>query len=184
MRTLIGNVIRYLTNHPISHLPSFTLRHAWYRLVLDWQIAPKAYICTGLQTQSLFRRGCGHRVVVGKYSRINAECRFHYSGGIVIGENVSISPGTWIITGTHDINDPNFMAGHQPIVIEDYVWIGVRATILSGVKIGKGAVVMAGAIVTHDVPPFAIVGGVPARVIGQRQLRDPHYTLDYRFFIG
>ncbi len=184
MRTFMGNLIRYLTNHLISHLPSFTLRHAWYRLVLDWQIAPNAYVCTGLQMQSQLRRGCGNKVVIGKNSRVNAECRLHYTKGIVIGENVSISPGTWIITGTHDINDPNFTADSHPILIEDYVWIGARAMILSGVTVGKGAVVMAGAVVTRDVPPFAIVGGVPAKVIGQRELRDPHYSLDYRFFIG
>lgn len=184
MRAFTGYLIKYLTNHLVSHLPSFTLRHTWYRLVLGWQIAPKAYICTGFQMQSPLRRGSGNKVVIGNYSRVNAGCRFHNGGGIVIGENVSLSPGTWLITGTHDINDPYFATSFHPIVIEDYVWIGVRATVLCGVTIGKGAIVMAGAMVTRDVPPSAIVGGVPARVIGQRQLQDPHYMLDFPFFIG
>jgi maltose O-acetyltransferase len=64
------------------------------------------------------------------------------------------------------------------VVIEDYASIGSRALILSGVHIGRGAVVAAGAVVTHDVPPCMLVGGVPARVIRSRS-RDLHYKLGY-----
>ena len=102
----------------------------------------------------------------------------------MIGENVSISPGTWLVTGTHDINDPNFAVFFKPIVIGNYVWIGVRATILCGVTIGEGAIVMAGAMVTGDVPPYTVVGGVPAKVVGQRELHNPQYTLDFHPFLG
>ena len=102
----------------------------------------------------------------------------------MIGENVSISPGTWLVTGTHDINDPDFAVSFKPIVIGNYVWIGVRATVLGGVTIGDGAIVMAGAMVTRDVPAYAVVGGVPARVVGQRTLRNPQYTLEHHPFMG
>lgn len=61
-----------------------------------------------------------------------------------------------------------FEGEHLPIIIGDYVWVGVNATILKGVKIGDGAVVAAGAVVVEDVPPYTIVGGVPAKIIGQR----------------
>jgi acetyltransferase-like isoleucine patch superfamily enzyme len=57
------------------------------------------------------------------------------------------------------------------------VWIGIRAVILQGVTIGRGAVVMAGAVVTHDVEPFAVVGGVPARKVSERRLNEPSYDL-------
>ncbi len=184
MKRVLADCIKYATNHIINHIPSYTIRHGWYRHVLGWHIGPKATIFMGLHAQMPGIRTSGKKVSVGKSSLINNGCRFHIGGGIVIGESVSISAGTWLITGTHDINDPQFAVGYKPIVIEDYVWIGVRATVLSGVTIGEGAVVMAGAIVTHDVPPYAIVGGVPAKVVGQRELRNPSYTLDSRPFLG
>ncbi|HPU00025.1 MAG TPA: DapH/DapD/GlmU-related protein, partial [Armatimonadota bacterium] len=74
-----------------------------------------------------------------------------------------------LITAQHDMNDPDFANVLAPIVIEDYVWIGSRATVLPGVRIGRGAVVAAGAVVTRDVAPLTVVGGVPARPIGERK---------------
>jgi len=68
----------------------------------------------------------------------------------------------------HDIDSPDFAETGAPVVIEDYVVIGTRVTILPGVTIGKGAVVASGAVVTHDVAAFDVVGGVPAKVIRQR----------------
>jgi tetrahydrodipicolinate N-succinyltransferase len=111
---------------------------------------------------------------------INHGCLIYTTGGLVIGRNVSISAGVWMVTGTHDLSDPDFRDEYKPIVIDDYAWIGARATILAGVTIGKGAVVMAGAVVMRDVPPFAVVGGVPARIVGERSLKDPAYSLKYR----
>ena len=73
--------------------------------------------------------------------------------------------------------DPGFRAIAQPVIIEDYVFIGPRAIILPGVTLGKGAVVAAGAVVTKDVEPFSIVGGVPAKVIGEREPKELHYRL-------
>src|SRR5262249_37357736 len=95
-------------------------------------------------------------------------------------DHVSISDGTWLITGAHDISDPEFPAVYKPIVIEDHVWIGARATILPGVTIGKGAIITAGAVLTRDVDAFGIAAGVPARLVGTRDLRDPAYSLDFR----
>jgi len=66
------------------------------------------------------------------------------------------------------MNSPKFEYNPRPIVIEDYVWIGVGATILPGVKLGKGAVVAAGAVVTKDVSPFSVVAGIPAKQIALR----------------
>lgn len=69
----------------------------------------------------------------------------------------------------HDVNDPQHISVGADVVIDDYVWIGARSTIMPGVKIGKGAVVGTCALVTKDVPPLAIVGGIPAKIIGQRK---------------
>jgi maltose O-acetyltransferase len=82
-----------------------------------------------------------------------------------------------IYSSEHDLVDSNFSATLAPVKIGDYVFIGPRAIILAGVTIGDGAVVAAGAVVTKDVDPYTIVGGVPAKVIGERGLKDPHYKL-------
>ena len=84
-------------------------------------------------------------------------------GGITIGNNVNISSFTIMLGGWHDLDDPTFAAELRPMVIEDYAWIATRATIMAGVRIGRGAVVAAGAVVTRDVPPYAVMAGVPAK---------------------
>jgi acetyltransferase-like isoleucine patch superfamily enzyme len=95
-----------------------------------------------------------------------------------IGNNVSIAGEVRIFTMEHDIDSPDFaeIAGH--VIIDDYVVIGTRCTILPGVHIGKGAVVASGAVVTHDVEPYSVVGGVPAKEIKKRS-SDLRYTLKF-----
>lgn len=96
---------------------------------------------------------------------------------LIIGDHVDIASSVMIYNSEHDINSEDFHAISAPVVISDYVFIGPRAIILPGVKIGRGAAIGAGAVVTKDVEGFAIVGGVPAQVIGERKLKDPHYRL-------
>ena len=73
------------------------------------------------------------------------------------------------LTEQHDYNSSEYTPVASNVTIEDYVWIASRATILPGVTIGRGAVVVCGAVVTKDVPPLAIVGGVPSKIIGWRK---------------
>jgi acetyltransferase-like isoleucine patch superfamily enzyme len=75
------------------------------------------------------------------------------------------------------LESEGFFARTQTVEIGDYVFIGPRAIILPGVKIGRGAVIAAGAVVTKDVPDFTIVGGVPAKAIGERKNKNPNYKL-------
>jgi acetyltransferase-like isoleucine patch superfamily enzyme len=180
MKRILAATIKYATNHIISHIPSYKIRRAWYRDVLGWCIGPNVAIFMGQYVQMAGVRSTAQSVSIAKNTTINRNCMLYTTGGLVIGENVSISAGVWLITGTHDMNHPQFADIYKPIVICDYAWIGMRATILGGVTIGEGAVVMAGAVVTHDVPPFAVVGGVPARVIRQRELQQLTYSLNYR----
>lgn len=96
------------------------------------------------------------------------------NGEIIIGRHVAIGPGTVIRAANHRFQRrdlPIMRQGHSPgkVVIEEDVWIGANCVITPDVRIGRGAIVGAGAVVTRNVAPFAIVGGVPARVIGQRK---------------
>lgn len=94
-----------------------------------------------------------------------------------IGDHVDIASQVLIYNSEHDINSEDFHAIEAPVEIGDYVFIGPRVIILPGVKIGKGAVVAAGAVVTSNVASFSIVGGVPAKVIGERKNKKLHYRL-------
>jgi acetyltransferase-like isoleucine patch superfamily enzyme len=118
-----------------------------------------------------------NRLTMGTYSHVNRGCTLDCRGNITIGNSVSISHGAYIMTGSHDHQSKDFIGRFLPITIEDYVWIGVGAVILQNVHIGKGAVICSGAVVTKDVGDYEIVGGVPAKKIGERT-RD----LDYRCF--
>lgn len=125
-------------------------------------------------------------VTVGDYSYIGGDSKIHNA---TIGKFCSLGPDLRIGLGRHplklrstfpgfysnksdyyglkkeyDNNEPEYL----PVIIENDVWIGTRATILDGVSIGNGAVVGAGSLVTKNVPPYAIVGGVPAKIIGYR----------------
>ncbi|XMO71032.1 acyltransferase [Luteolibacter sp. AS25] len=111
---------------------------------------------------------CRGNLEIGKNTVVNQNCRLDNRGRIIIGSNVSISPEVHLITADHDMDSPEGDGRLSEIVIEDYVFIGSRATILPGIKIGKGAVIAACACVTKDVPEFTVVGGVPAKEIRKR----------------
>lgn len=119
---------------------------------------------------------------MGSYSHINRGCTIDARGNIKIGDNVSISHGVFIMTGSHDHQAKDFLGKFLPIDIDDYVWIGVGAVILQNIHIGKGAVICAGAVVTKDVGAYEIVGGVPAKKIGERSCDlDYHCLWDMPF---
>jgi maltose O-acetyltransferase len=84
---------------------------------------------------------------------------------VIIGNNVCINDGVQILTASHDVGDPMWNHIKKPIIIEDYVWIATNAIILPGVKIGRGAVVGAGAVVSKNINPYEIVVGNPAKVL-------------------
>lgn len=102
----------------------------------------------------------GEDVDIGEFVVIRA------NGGLQIGDRVLIAANTTITTRGHPKDTPRHgRVEDAPIIIEDDVWIGANAVILPGVTIGKGAIVGAGAVVTRDVPPDTVVGGVPARTL-------------------
>ncbi|HUZ00251.1 MAG TPA: acyltransferase [Thermomicrobiaceae bacterium] len=179
-RELALQVVRYLTNNIVVHVPSYTLRHAWYRRAVGMEIGDGAALKMGLYVYVGGRRRLGRpSISVGDHTVINQQCCLDGRGGLRIGRNVNISPGVWLLTDGHDMHDPFFGETLEPIEIGDFAWLGSRATVLPGVTIGEGAVVAAGATVTKDVPPFTVVGGVPAKPMGTRS-RDLRYRVDYR----
>lgn len=116
-------------------------------------------------------------VTIGQDSIIGDHCFLDGRAPLKIGDHVSIASQVLIYNSEHDINSPDFSAREEPVEISDYAFIGPRAIILPGVKIGKATVVAAGAVVTKDIPEFTVVGGVPAKEVSKRSLQSVSYTL-------
>ena len=115
-------------------------------------------------------------ITIGENTSIGDHCILDGRSGLTIGNSVNLSTGAWIWTMQHDPNDPNFGVKGGAVVVEDYAWISSRTSILPGVTIGRGAVIATGAVVTKSVEPFAIMAGVPAKKIGERN-QDLNYKL-------
>lgn len=112
--------------------------------------------------------GAGKRLTIGVHCWINSGLTVDASAEVVIGDQVSIGQDVIVLTNTHEIGPPSNRGGLSkdiPVRIGHGCWLGARSVILPGVTVGDGAVVAAGAVVSKDVPPNALVGGVPARVI-------------------
>lgn len=113
-----------------------------------------------------FHTDCGLNIAIGEGTFINMGCSFQDWGGISIGDNCLIGHNCTICTVNH-LKDPNQRGSMtcSPVAIGNKVWVGANVTILPGVSIGDGAIIAAGAVVTKDVAPNTIVGGVPAKLI-------------------
>lgn len=151
---LFGNVI-------INKIPSRHLRKWWLQL-FGAKIGKRTFPCRRVEILLPMGLKLGNGVAVGWFAELDAR------GGITVGDNTNISSHVKLITGSHDIQDPDYTADFRPIKIGEHCWLGTGAMVLQGVTIGDGAVIAAGAVVTKDVEPYTIVGGVPAKKIGER----------------
>lgn len=124
--------------------------------------------------QAILKGYYKNRMVIGDGTWIGQQCFLHSGGGITIGRHVGIGPGVRIVTSAHrldQLDKPILQAAidFAPVAIGDGADIGVGAVLLPGVAIGVGAQVGAGAVVAEDVPDYAVVAGVPARIIRLRK---------------
>jgi acetyltransferase-like isoleucine patch superfamily enzyme len=175
-RLIGGGLAAYAYNHGLTHVPAGWMRRAYLRLWLGaWGME------TSVQMNCRFLNG--RKIHLGARNVVNFGCLFDgRKHSIRTGDDVSIGPEAAILSLGHDPQSPDFADHGGDVLIGHRVWIGFRAVILPGVKIGDGAVVGAGAVVTRDVEAYNIVAGNPARKIGERN-RDLKYNLAFDPFL-
>ncbi len=157
--------------HLISlHVPFYFIRKIVFQLA-GVKIGKGTTIHMGCKFFNPSKVRIGEDTIIGDRAFLDGRA------DLTIGSHVDISSEVMIYNSEHDLEAEDFHATEEPVEIEDYVFIGPRAIILPGVKIGKGAVVAAGAVVASDIPSFTLVGGVPAKVIGERKNKSPKYHL-------
>ncbi len=153
----------YIFRQWIMYIPFYSFRKFFIKNTIH-SLGENTSFLVGVE----FRNG--KNISIGNNSIINKKVLLDGRGGkLVIGNDVDIAQETNIWTLEHDVHDDHHKDIGADVIIEDYVWIASRVTILPGVRIGRGAVVASCALVNKDVPPMAIVGGVPAKVLGTRK---------------
>ena len=174
---LFEGYMRY-ADKKTSNIPSHIIRNFIYRNFFLLGLSKKSALYHGAEIRYHQNILIRDNSVIGDYVILDGR------KGINIGKNVNISSGVQIWTEQHDHRDPYFRCltdASFGVIIENRVWIGPSVIILHGVTIGEGAVVAAGAVVTKDVSPFTIVGGIPAKKIAERN-KKLLYNLDGRPF--
>ena len=154
----------------VGHLPSHSIRKLEYKF-FGIKIGKDSVIHMWANFFDPKNIKIGDDTIIGDHAFLDGRAK------LSIGNHVDIASSVMIFNSEHDLSKNNFLAIVEPVEIGDYVFMGPRVIILPGVKIGKGAVVAAGAVVTKDVSDFTIVGGIPAKVIGERKNKNPDYKL-------
>ena len=161
----------YLANGLFMNCMPYCVRHLYLKKACAVKIGRDSSIAMGCFIT-------GSNIEIGQNSVINRFVYLDGRAGVKIGNNVNISHYVLIQTLTHDPQNRDFVCLVLPVVIEDDVWVGARAIILPGVRLGRGCVVGAGAVVTKNVPDYVIVAGCPAKIIGERS-RELNYKSKY-----
>ncbi len=160
--------------HIVGYIPSHYVRRFFYRLG-GIKIGNGSTIHMGARFYNPWNIKIGKDSIMGEGIVLDGREK------LIIGDHVDIATEVMIYNSQHDLSEEDFAdvekAVLEPVNIGDYVFIGPRAIILPGITIKKGAIVGAGAVVTKDVEEFQIVGGVPAKPIGERKLKELNYKL-------
>lgn len=184
VRLLRAGPVRYC-GRQIKHVVIAAL-NALFDFVPFSSIRRICFTALGARLGSHSSIGLGTRIFrwdklrMGERSVINRDCLLDSRGGVVIGSNVSIARDVSVFTAGHDVQSPFFEMTSARVVIEDYAVLFARCSVMPGVRIGRAAVVLPGAVVTCDVAEAAIVGGVPAVQVGRRET-ELLYRLAYTF---
>lgn len=173
IRALLPTV-EVLLNHVVNRIPYANARMRVYALLgLGLEDPSTGVIMLGTEIHS------PQLIQIGPHTAIGSHCLLDARGGITIGRSVNITSHVKLQTAKHLIQTPDFAHEFEPITVGDRAWIALGATVLGGVTVGEGAVVAAGSVVTRDVEPFTVVGGIPAKPIGERR-SDLSYDLGWR----
>ncbi len=154
----------------VGHIPSHGLRNMKYRF-FGIKLGKGSTFHMWANFFNPKNIEIGEDTIIGDHAFLDGRDK------LTIGSHTDIASAVMIYNSEHDLSKDDFSAIVAPVEIGDYVFIGPRVTIMPGVKVGKGAVVAGGAVVTKDVEPFTIVGGVPAKLIGERKNKNPNYKL-------
>ncbi len=164
----LGGFIWFFTNTILSPFPSRRVRYYGLKL-LGMKLSKNVRFYQGFHIRNPKQVQIEDGVSIGPKVLLDGR------KGLKIGKSAVLGYECIIWTLNHDYNDINFCGKGAPVEIGAYSWICSRSIILPGIKIGEGAVVASGAIVTRDVPPYTVVGGIPARVLGNREKKDYKY---------
>lgn len=154
----------------VGHVPSHIFRKLFY-IIAGMRIGKGSVVHMWANFFDPNGITIGQDTIIGDHAFLDGRAL------LTIGNHTDIASSVMIYNSEHDLEKEDFSARVEPVEIGDYVFIGPRVIILPGVKIGKGAVVAAGAVVTKNVADFTIVGGVPAKEIGERINKNPNYRL-------
>lgn len=155
----------------VGHVPFHSFRNLVYRLA-----GIKMGLGSTIHMWANFFYPAG--IVIGEDTKIGDHAFLDGRAKLTIGNHVDIASYVMVYNSEHDFEKEDFSdAIYGEVVIGDYVFIGPSVIILPGVKIGQGAIIAAGAVITKDVEPYKIVGGIPAKEIGERKNKNLHYHL-------
>jgi maltose O-acetyltransferase len=154
----------------VGHIPSHLIRNIKYRF-FGIKIGKGSTFHMWASFFDPRNIEIGEDTIIGDHAFLDGRDK------LKIGSHTDIASQVMIYNSEHDLSKEDFSAIVAPVEIGDYVFIGPRVIIMPGVKIGNGSVVAGGAVVTKDVEPFTIVGGVPAKMIGERKNKNPNYRL-------
>ncbi|OIN90270.1 hypothetical protein AUJ42_03375 [Candidatus Collierbacteria bacterium CG1_02_44_10] len=154
----------------VGYIPSHFIRKLIY-LIAGIKLGRSSTFHMGARFYQPKNISIGEDTIIGDHAFIDGRAR------VSIGSHTDIASQLMIYNSEHDLDSLDFNAIEEPVTIGDYCFIGPRVIIMPGVKIGDGAVVAGGAVVTKDVPNGSIVGGVPAKLIGERQHKKYQYRL-------
>lgn len=174
IRGCVNDIKWQLSTSVIPNLPSNTLRN-WGMRKMGVQMTKNVMFFSGFSVRE------PHKLIIEDGVNIGPKVLLDARRGLTIRKNAVIAYEAIIWSLNHDYNDVNFCGKGASVEIGAYAWICSRSIVLPGIRIGEGAVVASGAVVTKDVAPYTIVGGIPARVIGKREKKNYKYGYNSNF---